>query len=245
MDLAPGSLTAAYASTAVALLELGAGRPEAAAERLERIGPKDEPSLFDWRADLVEAYARSGRTADATLQLAALQRHAEETRRRSALAVAARCRGLLAPSARLDDEFGEALRYHGTLPTPFERARTELCYGERLRRARRRGDATGPLRSALATFTHLGAIGWSERARRELAATRGRSGAGEAETSHRLTGHELRVGSLVQRGARNREIATALYVSERTVEYHLTNIYRKLNLRSRTELAQLLSSRSR
>lgn len=242
------SMSRAYAATALALLDLGADRPESAVERLERLERlpvSDEPSLFDWRADLIEAYARCGRTADATTRLATLERHAIESRRRSARALAARCRGLLCPTSRVDDEFAEALRLHLTLPLPFELARTELCYGERLRRGRRRRDARPHLDLALRTFTELGALSWAERAQRELSATQGRRRGGGAEALDRLTDHERRVANLVQRGARNREIANMLFVSERTVEYHLTNIYDKLKVRSRTELANVMGTGQR
>jgi ATP/maltotriose-dependent transcriptional regulator MalT len=239
------SMSRAYAATALALLDVGMDRPESAAERLEgleRFPMRDEPSLFDWRADLIEAYVRCGRTADAAVRLVAFERSAMESGRRSARALLARCRGLLAPSSGIDAEFDEALRLHVTLPLRFDMARTELSYGERLRRARRRADARPHLDSALRTFTELGAASWAERARRELVATQGRRRAGGTEALDRLTDHERRVANLVQRGARNREIANQLFVSERTVEYHLTNIYDKLKLRSRTELANLLAT---
>ena len=139
----------------------------------------------------------------------------------------------------------EPLRLHLTLPLPFELARTELCYGERLRRARRRADARPHLDLALRTFTELGALSWAASAQRELAATQGRRRGRGAEALDRLTDHERRVASLVQRGARNREIAHALFVSERTVEYHLTNIYDKLKVRSRTELANVMGNGQR
>ncbi|MGH3070770.1 MAG: helix-turn-helix domain-containing protein, partial [Gaiellaceae bacterium] len=141
--------------------------------------------------------------------------------------------------AEIEAEFAEALRYHRRTPTPFELARTELCFGERLRRARRRRDASTYLRSALGAFVQLGAVPWAERARRELGATRGRTRPSTGPQAE-LTAHELRVAALVERGLRNREIAAALFVSERTVEYHLTNIYGKLGVRSRAELIRLL-----
>ena len=161
-----------------------------------------------------------------------------------AIAALHRCRGLLAPAAVFDSEFNEALRHHRLTPTPFELARTELCYGERLRRARRRRDASTHLRSALGTFVQLGATPWAERARRELNATRGRARKEAGGLPAELTAHELRVAALVERGLRNREIAAALFVSERTVEYHLTNIYGKLGIGSRTELMRLLGPAS-
>jgi DNA-binding CsgD family transcriptional regulator len=240
----PGGPPAAFAETAEALLELGLGNAEAARAALERVlnagQVAHEPSLFEWQADLVEAIVRAGRARDAQPVLVELQRRADDGRRRSARALAARCRGLLAPAAHIDDDFGAALLLHERLPMPFERARTELCYGERLRRAKRRADARVHLQSALATFERLGARSWAERARRELAATAGRGRAAALEVAERLTPHELQVASLVERGLTNREAAGALFVSERTIEYHLTNIYSKLGLRSRTELVRAM-----
>lgn len=239
-------LIAAYAMTAAGLLELGLDRPDAAVSELEWLVEPDvgrDPSLFDWETDLIEGYARAGRTADAHEALERFEQRAHETRRPSAKAAVARSRGLVASASRIDTEFETALRIQASLPTLFERARTELCYGERLRRARRRADARPHLQSALGTFERLGASTWAERARRELAATRGRSRPYSLDPAEFLTPHELQVASLVQRGLSNRAIAGTLFVAERTVEYHLTNIYRKLQIRSRTQLAALLARR--
>jgi DNA-binding NarL/FixJ family response regulator len=124
---------------------------------------------------------------------------------------------------------------------PFERARTELCLGERRRRAGRRVDARVPLRAALSTFEELGARPWADRARAELRAcgeTRARPEPGPLEE---LTPHELQVALVVARGATNREAAAELFLSPKTIDFHLRNVYRKLGLRSRAELARLLA----
>ena len=119
---------------------------------------------------MIEASVRAGRTAQAERELADLEAKAQRTGRTWAHAVAARCRGLLASTAELDEPFQRALEWHDRAPLPFARARTELCYGERLRRARRRVDAREQLARASATFHALGAKIWAERAERELAA---------------------------------------------------------------------------
>ncbi len=128
------------------------------------------------------------------------------------------------------------------MPTPFERARTELCFGERLRRTRRRAEARTHLVSALATFERLGAAPWVERARRELGSKARPSDVG-ADIEETLTPHERQVASLVVQGATNGEAARTLFVTPKAVEYHLSNIYRKLDIRSRTQLTRLFLER--
>jgi DNA-binding NarL/FixJ family response regulator len=123
-------------------------------------------------------------------------------------------------------------------PTPFERARTALCYGERLRRAKRLVDARGPLHSALKGFTELGAEPWAARARAELAAVGDRPPRGHPSFLHRLSGQQLEIANLVAHGATNKEIAANLLLSPKTVEFHLTKIYAKAGVRSRAELTR-------
>ncbi len=250
-----------FAHSAVGLLHLGLGHlPEAilALDETKRrwfeIGLRD-PGRLEWQADLVEALIRTGERALAETELADLERRAEACRRPSidgrpptactlARAAAARCRGLIADPSDADEIFGAALGWHAWSNTPFERARTELCYGEQLRRHGRRVDARGHLRAALATFEHLGADPWSDRARKELAAT----GETVAPRKHRplpaLTPQELQVALLVGAGSTNREVGAALFLTPKTVEFHLAKVYRKLELRSRTELANWLARNS-
>jgi DNA-binding CsgD family transcriptional regulator len=143
-------------------------------------------------------------------------------------------------SENVEDAFESALAAHDEIREPFERARTELLYGERLRRARRRGDARVRLRAALEVFEWLGALPWSERARHQLRA----SGVGRRRTGilldASLTEQELRVARLAAEGSTNREIAASLFISTKTVEFHLGNVYRKLAVRGRIELARRL-----
>jgi DNA-binding CsgD family transcriptional regulator len=161
-------------------------------------------------------------------------------------AVALRCRALLVLDQANPDEaeglFVAALDHHAVATRPFEFARTELLYGEWLRRARRRVDARQQLRSAEARFTRLGATPWAARARSELRA------AGEGDTQEArvsasaldsLTAQELHVVRLAAAGAGNQEIATRLFLSRRTVEYHLYKAYPKLGVSSRRELVKL------
>ena len=238
----------------LALLELGLGRYHEAVKRLERLesainheaagdeGLYPEPGVFQYQPDLIEGYVSLGRPAEALAVLEKFEREAQDSQRIWALATAARCRGLLQKD--FEPHFEEALRWHDRTPTPFERARTELCFGERLRRARRRGDARDRLRTALETFEVLGATPWAERARNELRATGETARRDYSPASAELTLQELQVAMKVAEGATNKEVAAALFLSPKTVEAHLGRIYSKLGLRSRTELSRRLSQDS-
>ena len=148
-----------------------------------------------------------------------------------------RCRGLLSDNEEIDQHFRAALEWHERAPDPFERARTQLCYGERLRRMGRRNDARAALRSALSTFDELAAGPWANRAVAELDRTGERARRRTPDTADQLTPQERQVAMLVSQGATNREAAAALFVSPKTVETHLSHVYRKLGVRSRAELA--------
>lgn len=233
-----------YAWTALGLLELGAGDVEAAASRLSGLSGLvrscglREPGVLQWRPDLIEALALAGRPEEARDELATLEAEAAATRRPWALATAARCRGMLAQDDDLSG-FDEALALHGS-GSPFERARTELRLGERLRRLRRPVDAREPLRSAHAAFELLGAIPWAERAGAELAAA-GTHRRRRSRAPVLLTPQELRIAALVAEGATNRSIGAALFVSPKTVAYHLAKMYDKLGVNSRAQLAALVA----
>jgi DNA-binding CsgD family transcriptional regulator len=200
-----------------------------------------QPAVVPWAPDLIEAYARAGRRDDAHVLIDAFEGSASKTGSRWAQAAVARSRALLAPDAEVRAGFDAALALHEGLPMPFERARTLLCFGERLRRARQRADAREPLKEALETFERLGARGWAERTRTELRAT-GEQQARRAETAaEQLTPHELQIAVLVAQGMTNREAAAALFLSPKTIEYHLGQIYRKLDVRGRAQLARLMA----
>jgi ATP/maltotriose-dependent transcriptional regulator MalT len=234
-----------YLGSVRGLLELSLGRSETAIGPLEEVarfvaerGLRD-PSTVQWGPDLVEAYVHAGRRDEAERTLATFEREAAQTERTWALAASGRCRGLLAEEGRFEREFAGALGWHGRTPTPFERARTELCFGERLRRAGRRVQARAQLRAALATFERLGARPWADRVQSELRASehvRRRA----ASAAEELTPQELQVALVVVTGATNRQAAATLFLSPKTIEFHLRNIFRKLDVRSRTELAYRL-----
>jgi DNA-binding CsgD family transcriptional regulator len=194
--------------------------------------------VASWAQDLAEAYLRVGRVREAEATLEVLERQAGRTGRVLAHAAAERCRGLLADDAKVELHFRQALTWHDRVTSPFERARTELCFGERLRRARRRSDARGPLRRALAGFEALAATPWIDRTSAELRATGERARRRTPDTAERLTPQELQVAQLIAEGATNREAAAALFVTPKTIETHLGHVYRKLGVRSRVELAR-------
>jgi DNA-binding CsgD family transcriptional regulator len=240
-ELGVGSMRLA-ATWALGAVTLATGRADAAVAPLEAAGRLAaeggllEPSLVMWQPDLVEAHVRCGRVREAVRVLATLSEQASRTGGAWARAVTCRCRGLIDPD--LDRHFREALDLHRRSPMPFERARTELAYGGRLRRARRRADAREQLGRALATFEELGAAAWARRAREEIAA----SGVGlprrTARPGDELSPRELQVALAVAEGLTNREAAARLFLSEKTVERHLGSVYRKLGLRSRAQLAR-------
>jgi DNA-binding CsgD family transcriptional regulator len=231
------------------LLELGLARPLDAIEKLvpvadlaERHGVR-EPSFLPYAPDLIEAYARAGEREAATRELAKLAELAGALHRRWALAAVARLHGLLGPDDDLDEHFGAALELHEQgAGSAFDRARTELLYGERLRRAKRRVEAREHLRSAIELFDGLGAAPWSEQARRELRASGESIPKRDPTAPEKLTPQELQVALQVAEGKTNRDVAAALFLSPKTVEFHLTRVYRKLNIHSRAELVRLFSS---
>jgi ATP/maltotriose-dependent transcriptional regulator MalT len=197
-----------------------------------------EPTAVPWAPDLVEAYARRGDEADARRVLRTLARQAAVTRGPVAAAAAARCRGLL--DADFDRAFALALACDDRRPMPFERARTLLAYGRRLHRARRRAEARERLREALTGFERLRAAAGPVQGERELRAAGARRRRPAAEDGA-LTAQERRVAAAVRRGATNREIAAELFLSPKTVEFHLRQIYGKLGVHSRTQLLARLA----
>ena len=237
--------TLACAEQALGHLELGGGEPEAAVAHFRRAleyahehGTRDPAFLFT-HADVVEALVRLDRGDEAEPVLAELEAGAEATGGAWARAAVHRCRALLGPDDELDAHLTAALAAHADPAMPFEQARTRLAIGERMRRARRRADAREPLAAAAEAFAAMGARAWAARAASELAAAGGAAASpgGAEEWAAALTARERDVCELVAAGSTNREVAAALFLSPRTVEHHLRSAYRKLGIRSRTELA--------
>lgn len=209
---------------------------EAAAQGFDELGIV-EPGMRLFTADLIEAYAVTGRAEEAAAHAAAFERRGVELGRPRAIAIGLRGRGL-ARSAAGDLEGGltlleEALRPGEDWPVPLEHGRTLLALGTVQRRLRRRREARATLEQALGAFQALGAKPFAVRAQAEL----GRIG-GRAPSRGGLTATEQRVADLVAAGKTNREVAAELVLSVHTVEAALTSVYRKLGVRSRTELAR-------
>jgi DNA-binding CsgD family transcriptional regulator len=232
--------------TALGELALGLGRATPAVAHLEaREARARELGLDDvdmsTEPELVDAYLRLGRARDAER---AARRHDERARAKGqpwALARAERCAGMLADD--FEAHFESALRLHAETPDVFETARTRLAYGARLRRARQRVRAREELRAALDAFERLGPTPWAETARRELAATGETARRRDPSTLDDLTPQELQIARLLAGGMTTREAAAALFLSPKTIEYHLRSIYRKLDVRSRPALADALAGR--
>ena len=157
---------------------------------------------------------------------------------------ALRCHGLLAPDDAFAAAFEQALQLHAQTPDAFETARTQLAYGERLRRARNRIRAREQLRPAAETFERLDARPWADRAHAELAATGQTLRRRDPAAVEQLTPQELQIALLLTAGRTTRETAAALFLSPKTVEYHLRHVYQKLGIHSRDELARSLAAQS-
>ena len=197
-----------------------------------------EPSLRWWTADYAELLLEDGRIDDAARNVDVWEADATRVAREWVLAHAARCHGLVAAAegdvARAGSLLERAVAQHEKVGDPFGTARAQLGLGLVRRRARKKRDAREAIQAALDGFEQLGAAIWVEKARSEL----GRIGGRTREEG--LTPAERRVASLVAEGRTNREVAAALFVTERTVASHLSHVYAKLGVRSRTELARRL-----
>ncbi|MER6000576.1 AAA family ATPase [Nonomuraea angiospora] len=234
---------AGIAAWALALLDLGEGRTEEAFDRLTALadaGPGEGHPIVKIfaAADLVEVAVRTDRMERARAALDLLRGWAGPARVRWAHALVARCQGLLGGDA-YDAHFTEALSLHAMAGRPFDTARTALLFGEALRRRRRRAEARRHLRAACETFERLDAAPWAEFARVELQATGETARKRDPAAVAQLTPQEVQITRLVSEGGTNREIAAQLFLSPRTVDYHLHKVFVKLGVSSRAELVRL------
>ncbi len=230
-------------------IELSLGDAAAALEYLERAWEiRDSVRALDpghrlELGDTLEALIAVGELDEAEQKLVPWEERSKALDRSGALAITARCRALLHASrgdfAGAHAGFENALVEHARTQDPFQHARTLLAQGVTQRRAKQRGAARVTLELAHAGFERLGAPLWAQRAQSELARVGGR-----APSRGELTEAEHRIAALVAEGHTNREVAAALFVTEHTVEGALTRVYRKLGVRSRTELAHRLGHRT-
>jgi DNA-binding CsgD family transcriptional regulator len=232
-----------FAERARAVLNNGLGRYEAALAAAQQASEQDELGVPTRSlAELVEAAVRFG-APDAAAD--ALQRLCERTRlagSESALGIEARSRALFSEGEIAERLYREAIERLRRSRLALELARARLLYGEWLRRGQRRTDAREQLREAHEMFTAMGAGPFAERAGRELVATGGTARKRAIETRDELTPHEVRIARMARDGASNQEIATQLFVSRKTVQYHLRKVFQKLGLSKREQLADALAA---
>jgi RNA polymerase sigma factor (sigma-70 family) len=228
---------------AVAVLHNGLGRYEEAGAAAQRVTEHPhELSSSNWgRVELIEAAVRAG---SRELAADAYGRLAEMTRVSGtdwALGLAARSGALLAEGGSAEELYEQAIERLGRSRMRVDLARSHLLYGEWLRRERRRRDARSELRIAHELFCDFGMEAFAERARIELEATGERARRRSVDTLDQLTPQEAQVARLAAEGSTNREIAAQLFISPSTVEYHLRKAFRKLDVKSRTQLARRMS----
>jgi DNA-binding CsgD family transcriptional regulator len=226
-------------------LRAGRGDPAGALGHYERLmAALAETGVADpdqsCAPELVETYIHLRRPEDAWTAARSFSEKAEAKGQPWALARAARAVGMCETSARAEGHFDNAMRLHAQTPDRYEKARTELAFGSRLRRDRNPSRARSLLRSALSVFEDLGATPWADRAAQELLATGERVLRREANAMDELTPQERQIAQLLSSGRTTREAAAALFISPKTVEYHLRHVYLKLGIRTRAALAELL-----
>jgi ATP/maltotriose-dependent transcriptional regulator MalT len=240
------SVMLTYLRTSLGLVELGAGRPAEAIPHLEAArqwmldAEQVDPGILSWGSDLVEAYALAGRLDTARERLEEFRAVAVGSQRPWMLARLARLDAQLAGDDDYERLFLDALDRFNRTDAPFDQARAQLAFGQRLRRDRRRVDARVQLEAARAVFERLGARPWIEQVQRELVASGATVRRGEHADRDALTPQELQIAQLVAGGASNKEAAGAMFLSPKTIETHLSRVYRKLGVTSRTQLSVLM-----
>jgi DNA-binding CsgD family transcriptional regulator len=236
------ALRASGATFALSLAEMAVGNWSGAVDRLDTLleagSAEIDPVVMLTIPDKVEAAFRAGRIEDARRALELYESRAAHSADSSIVPRVAASRALLAERGEADGYFEEALRLGGDA-RPLDLARIQLLYGEYLRRDRRRTDSRVQLRAALATFERLGAEPWAERARTELRASGETARKRDPSTLTQLTPQELQVARYVADGLSNKEVAARLFLSPRTIDAHLRNVFAKLGLTSRTQLARM------
>jgi DNA-binding CsgD family transcriptional regulator len=230
-----------FAEHARAVLHNGLGQYTAALENAQRASAQDELHVSAWSLpELVEAAARSGKPELAAEGLERLCQRTQVSGTEWALGIEARSRALLSDGAIAEGLYREAIDRLGRCRVALELARAHLLYGEWLRRRARRVDAREQLRTARGTFLEMGAGAFAQRAMRELLATGETARKRTLDTRDELTPHEARIARMARDGASNQDIATQLFVSRKTVEYHLHKVFSKLGISTRQQLERAL-----
>ena len=237
------SMIAGFAEWSLGLLDLTLGRPSEATDRLLLVSadarPESNPlTALWWIPDLVEAAARSERLDEIADRLESYADWVQAAPSPARLSLLARCRALAGEGGEQQEQFETALLPEPAL-SPFEQARTDLLYGEWLRRKRKRREARPHLRRAAELFRQVGAPPWRDRAESELRATGETARRRDPSTLDQLTPQELQIAGLVAAGMTNRQVAAQLFLSPRTIDYHLRKVFSKLGVSSRTELVQM------
>jgi DNA-binding CsgD family transcriptional regulator len=230
-----------HAEHAAAVLYNGLGRYHDALAAAQRACEYEDLGVFGWA--LVELIEAGGRSGNREVAAAALERLAERTRASGTdwgLGIEARSRALLSDSQTAEPLYHEAIERLARTRIAFHLARAHLLYGEWLRRERRRTDAREQLRTAHQMFLTMGAEGFAERTGRELLATGENARKRTAETGRQLTPHEAQIAQLARDGLSNSEIGAQLFISPRTVQYHLHTVFTKLGISSRMQLNRVL-----
>jgi len=228
-----------------AVLFAGQGRYDealqAAREAAEDTGGPDEFEYRNWAlAELVEAAARTGHVDEASQALRRLENRIDGSSRQWALGTRALLRALISGDDDAEPWYREAVDRLADCRVRTQLARAQLLYGEWLRRRGRRSDARVPLRAAWDLLTAMGAAAFTERAQRELLATGERAQSRSVVASRQLTPQEIRIALMARDGLSNPAIGARIFVSPRTVEYHLGKVFTKLGISCRGELHRVL-----
>jgi len=232
---------ASIGQAVVAMADVSAGNYDAAVDNATTVVRDDLPFLAELvLPELVEAACRTGRRTEATSAFGTLSERTLAAGTSRALGVRARCEALLSEDSRAEHAYKEAIGYLERSSAAVELARAHLHYGQWLRRSRRRRDARRELRTAYDMFDRMGAEAFAARAAAELSAAGERTRPRTEAPSFDLTPQEARVAGLAVEGVTNNQIAAELFISPRTVEYHLRKVFRKLGVSSRSQLARHL-----
>lgn len=233
-------IEATLSMCALALLHNGRGNYPAAQKAAARASGSYEPGIRGLALyELVEAAARAGDPESATRAMEDLNTRAQASGTEWALGVAARSRALTSTGMQAENHYRESITRLQNCRMGAFLARTHLVFGEWLRREGRRTDAREQLRTAHALLTDMGAEAFAARAARELRATGERARKRTSQPSDALTAQEVTIARLVATGATSREVGEQLFLSPRTIEAHLRNIFRKLGITSRRQLKEL------